>query len=219
MKGQTFHAERRQESGSARMRRLRRANKIPCVLYGHGEEVVPLALPADAIDDLLHGGHQVITLEYDGKQEPALIKEVQHDVWGREVLHVDFSRVSLDETVTVAVEIVGHGQPKAVLSGGVLEQPLHSVELDCKADEIPREIRVETGSLDIGEMIHVRDLELPEAARAITDPDAIVFVVHEARKAAEAVEEAPGEGAPAEPEVIGRAAESGAEEHKEEKIS
>ena len=218
MKGQTFHAERREETGSSAARRLRQSNKIPCVLYGHGEEVIPLALAADSADELLHGGHQVITLDHDGNQDAVLVKDVQHDTWGQAVLHIDFARVSLDETVTVVVEIVGHGQPKAVLSGGILEQPLHSVEIECKANAIPAEIRVETGELELGAMIHVRELPIPEGARAVSEPDAVVFALHEARKVEEVVsEEAPAEEAAAEPELIGRETADKEEESDEGK--
>lgn len=201
----TLPALRRQEKGSAAARKLRRSGRVPGVLYGHGQDVVMLAMPAEAVHRVLESGRHVVTLDLAGTPERALIKDVQFDPWGNDVLHVDFSRVAMDETVTIAVEIVPHGQPKVVLSGGVFEQPLHSLEVECKADHIPDEIRVEVGHLQIGEMIHVRDLELPEGVTASAEEDTIVFIVHEARGEAPAAEVPPEtEAASAEPEVIGR---------------
>ncbi len=213
MRTETVKAERRATTGSASARRLRRDGRVPGVLYGHGEDVVLLTLAAEPIHQLLETGHHLVTLDLDGLQERALMKSVQFDPWGQEILHVDFTRVRLDETVTVSVEIVPHGTPKSVLSGGVLEQPLHTLELECKADTIPDNIRVEVGELDAGEMVHVGDLQLPEGVRAVAEPDAIVFVVQEAR-----AEEAPAEPVPdkaaEEPEVISRVAKEESDEEK-----
>ena len=214
---QALKAERREATGTAEARRLRRKGKVPCVLYGHGEEVVSLAVPADGVHQLLESGQHLVSLEVDGKPERALVKDVQFDTWGREARHLDFTRVALDETVTVAVEIVSHGTPKEVLSGGVLEQPLHSLEVECKADAIPDGITVEVGDLDAGDMVHVRDLELPAGVRALADGDTVVFIVEEARAEEEpAPEEAP-EAETAEPEVIGRVAKEESEEPEDKK--
>ena len=214
---QTLKAKRRPTTGSADARRIRRSGKVPGVLYGHGEEVIPLALTAEAIHELMEIGHHVVALDMDGSRQRALVKEVQFDTWGKRILHVDFSRVALDETVTVTVQIVSHGQPKAVLTDGLLEQPLHSLDVECTAGNIPDEIRVEIGEMEIGDTVHVRDLELPGGVKAVADPEAIVFALKEAR-AEEAVEEAApeAEAAEAEPEVIGRAAKPEDEETAEE---
>jgi len=204
MTAQTLKAERRTAVGSASASRLRRQGKVPAVLYGHREETTLLALSAEQVRELVESGHHLVTLEVDGALERALVKEVQFDPWGQEILHLDFARVGLHESVHVSVEVVPHGTPKAVLAGGVLEQPLRSVELECRADAIPDVIRVEVGHLEGGQVLHVRDLPLPEGARMLTDPDTVAFIVQEPR-----VEEVPAEAAPEaaaeEPEVIRRA--------------
>ena len=215
MEIQALEVERREAQGSAAARRLRRQGKVPGVLYGHGQEVVPLTLPAEAVHEVLETGRKLVTLKLGGVQERALVKEVQFDSWGREILHVDFSRVALDEVVNVEVEIIGHGTPKAALSGGVLEQPLRRLPIACKADAIPDSIRAEVSAMETGHMIHVRDLQLPEGVKALADADGIVFIVKEAR--VEEVVAAPApEAAVAEPEVIGRAAKAEAEEGEEQ---
>jgi large subunit ribosomal protein L25 len=215
MKIEELKAESRSARGSASARRLRAEGKVPGVLYGHGQDVVMLAFDQGALQEALGTGHQLVTLNVGGRQERALVKEVQFDTWGREILHVDLSRVALDETVTVNVEIVGHGTPKAILAGNVLEQPLHRLEVACKADAIPDAIRVEVGDLEADGKIHVRDLKLPEGVRALVDPDTIVFVVKETHE--EVIAPAPAaEAVTAEPEVIGRAAKEEEEEPAEE---
>ena len=213
---ETIKAERKDSSGSVEARRLRRRGLVPGVLYGHGEGTVGMALSCADLQKFLDTGHHIITLDLAGKQERALVKDVQYDPWGSELLHVDFTRVSLHEKVTVSVSVTSHGTPKVVLAGGILEHPLTQIEVECESDKIPDEIRVEVGHLEPKEMIHVRDVELPDGVTAVTDLDAIVFVVHEARRLEE---EAPAEeGAEeAQPEVIGRAAKPEGEDTGEGK--
>jgi large subunit ribosomal protein L25 len=214
MKIDQLNAELRAGGGSAASRRLRGSGKVPGVLYGHKEEVLSLAVDAEALGQLLETGHHVVTLNIGEQEQRALLKEVQYDTWGREILHVDFSRVALDERVTVEVPVIAHGTPKAILSGAVLEQPLRSVSLECQADEIPDDIRVEVSAMELDNKIQVRDLPLPAGAVVKNEPDAIVFVVKAAR-----VEEVVAEAAPAaaaEPELIGRAAKEEAEEGEPE---
>jgi len=218
MEVQSLKAEARQATGSAGARRVRRSGRVPAVLYGHGEDAVALSVPAEEVNRLLDAGHHLVTLDLDGRAERALVKEVQFDTWEKQVLHVDFSRVGLHETVTVSVEVIAHGTPKAVLSGAILEQPLYSIEVECAADAIPDNIRVEVSDLEVNQMIHVRDLSLPVGVKAVTDLDALVLSVHEARGAALAeAEAAPTAEAAPEPEVIGRPPKTDEESSDEEK--
>ena len=115
MKIEELKAESRTVQGSASARRLRGQGMVPGILYGHGQDVLMLSLPAEPLRDTLEGRHQLLTLRLGDRQERVLVKEVQFDTWGREILHVDFSRVALDETVNVAIEVVSHGTPKGAL--------------------------------------------------------------------------------------------------------
>jgi large subunit ribosomal protein L25 len=215
MKIDELKVEARTSDGSAAARRLRFSGKVPAILYGHKEAVVSLAVNTEALEHVLSTGHHVVTLNMGDRQERALLKEVQYDTWGREILHVDFSRVALDELVIVEVAIVPHGTPKAVLAGAVLEQPLHALELECKADDIPDDIRIEVSALELDQKIHVKDIALPEGVRAKNEPEAIVFIVKPPR-APEVAPEAAAEAA-AEPELIGRAAKEAEEGEAEGK--
>jgi large subunit ribosomal protein L25 len=215
MKIEELKADPRTTQGSASSRQLRRQGKVPGILYGHGQEVVMLSLPGDALRHTLETGHRLVTLRLGDRQERALVKEVQFDTWGQEILHVDFGRVALDEIVTVEVEVVSHGTPKGALEGGVLEQPLRRVKLACKADAIPDQIRVEVERMDLNDKIQVKDLPVPPGVKITEDPDAIVFIVKETHEEEVVVAAPAAEAASAEPEVIGRAAKEAAEAEEE----
>ncbi|HUG89854.1 MAG TPA: 50S ribosomal protein L25 [Planctomycetaceae bacterium] len=194
--------ERRQQRGSTECRRLRKRGVIPGNLYGHGLEPVAIAAPADAISSLVMHGHRVVGLEYDGSSETAMFQDVQWDALGIQIQHFDLLRVDAQERVEVEVLIELKGTSPGAMAGGMLEQPLHELTIECPAIQMPDSIVVRINDLQIGQAIHVRDLELPEGVTAVTDPDqVIVQVVQPVEVPEEAEEGLPG---PAEPELVGR---------------
>ena len=210
----TLAAQKREGRGTRAAERLRKQGRVPAVVYGHKEATVSVSLARDELLAALRHGARVVDLKTDGTAETALIREVQWDHLGKEVLHVDFARVGKDERIHVAVRVELRGIAPGVTAGGVLDQPLHAIEVECLAIRIPESIRVPVGELQMDGTIHVRDLHLPEGVTALTDPDAVV--VHVAPKLVEpeaAPAAAPAAGA-AEPEVIGRKA--GEEEETKE---
>lgn len=203
----TLGAKPRQENGSQAARRLRREGLVPAVLYGHKEATIMLTLNLDEVTKALRHGARVVDLKTEGgKEEKAFIRELQWDHLGKSLLHVDFTRVSLDERIDVTVRLELRGIAPGVTGGGVLDQPLHELEIECLAISIPESIRVNIGELQLGGVIHVKDLHLPEGVTTKVDPDAIV--VHVTTPAVEAEPGAiPEAGGTAEPEVIGKAKE------------
>ncbi len=135
------------------------------------------------------------------------MKEVQFDHLGIEVIHVDFARVSLDEKVKVTVPVELKGTPKGEADGGVLQQIINSLEVECLVTEIPEVIRHIVSEMALNDVVHIQDLKLPEGVRVLQDGDLIVATVKEIL---EVVVAAPEEGA-AEPEVIGRKPAEGEE--------
>jgi large subunit ribosomal protein L25 len=204
-------AEKREGFGSHKAVKLRRQGLIPAVLYGHKQDTLAVSVNHDELFSAVKHGARVLDLKSDSGVETALIKAIQWDHLGKDILHADFERVSKDERITVSVRIELRGIAPGATAGGVLDQPLHTVELECLAISIPESIRVNIGELQLGQAIHVRDLKAPEGVKIVGDPDAIV--VHVTSPQAEA-EAAPAEGA-VEPEVIGRA--KAEEEEAEEK--
>jgi large subunit ribosomal protein L25 len=198
-----LESQRRTGRGSALARKLRRQGMVPAVLYGHKEATVSLSIPAGELVKALRHGVRILDLKTDGKIEKALIREAQWDYLGTELLHVDFARVSADERVQVTVPIEIRGVAPGIAAGGVLDQPIHNLLVECLAVALPESIRVNVGELQLGQAIHVKDLKLPEGVKALADPEALVVHVTMKQAEPEAGQELPGEGA-AEPEVIGR---------------
>jgi large subunit ribosomal protein L25 len=195
----------RAELGTRANKRLRGTGFIPGVIYGHKEAVVPVTLPKKDVENHLHHGAHLFDLSIDGKSEKVLVKEVQYDHLGIDVIHVDFARVSLDERVDVTIAIELKGEPKA--DGDVpasLTQVLNELELECLVTEIPDVIRVNVSEMKLDDVLHIKDLKLPPGVKCTQDEDLIVVTFKEIKE-----EEAAAEGESAEPEVIGRKPEEG----------
>ena len=198
-------AQVRSKQGSHYSEKLRKQGQIPAVLYGHKEATVSLAVNRDELAKAVRKGARVLDLKTDGAMQKALINELQWDHLGIELLHVDFKRVDVNERIHVTVPIELRGIAPGVTGGGVLDQPLHALHVECLAISIPQSIRVNIGELQLDASIHVRDLHLPEGVKALDDAEAVVVHVKLPLVDAEA-----GVAAPvvetAEPEVIGRKA-------------
>jgi large subunit ribosomal protein L25 len=201
-------AKSRKELGTRANRRLREAGMLPGVVYGHKEAIVPVTLPKKEVVDHLTRGAHLFDLTLDGKNEKVLVKEVQYDHLGMEVIHVDFARVSLDEKVKVTVPVELKGEPKGAADGGVLQQVIKELEVECLVTEIPEAIRHNVSEMALNDVVHIRDLKLPAGVKVLLDGDLIVATVKEILEVAAPV--AAEEGA-AEPEVIGRKPAEGEE--------
>ena len=194
----TIVAKSRSGLGSRANKRLRETGMIPAVVYGHKEAVVPVSLPKkETVNHLEHGTH-VFDLQLDGKSEKVLVKEVQYDHLGIEVIHVDFARVSLDEKVEVTVPLELKGTPKGEADGAKLQQVIADLHIECLVTEIPDAIRHNVSDLAKDAVLHVRDLKLPAGVKVLLDGEVILATVREIAE----VETA--ETAVAEPEIIGK---------------
>ncbi len=199
--------------GTQATKHLRKQGLLPAVVYGHKQETLPLALAQDDFVKALRQGARLVELKTGADTQIAFVQDVQWDHLGKEVLHVDFRRVSRDERVVVSVPLHLRGIAPGVAGGGVLDQPLHVMNVECLVTAVPHEIRVNVAELQIGQALHVRDLHLPEGVKAMSDPDAIVVQVTAPQ--AEPTAAAAPAAESAEPEVIGRQAKD--EEGEEEK--
>ncbi len=205
--------EKRDTRGTRTARRMRATGRVPAVLYGHKEETLSVSVDEGDLLSAIRHGARVVDLRSEAGLQKAQIAEVQWDHLGHEVLHVDFRRVAADERIHVTVTIEVRGIAPGVTAGGVLDQPIHTLSVECAADSVPESIRVNVNELQLGGAIHVRELHLPPDVKALADPDAIVVHVTTPQAEPEAAA-APG-AEQAEPEIIGRKA--AAEEGEEEK--
>ena len=207
-------AQPREGLGSRKTKRLRDQGLIPGVVYGHKEAVVPVTLPKKELTTHIDRGAHVFDLSIDGKAEKVLVKDVQYDHLGLEILHIDFARVSLDERVEVTVPLELKGTPKGEAEGGVLQQIVAELEIECLVTDIPDRVTHNVSEMGIDDALHVKDLALPPGAKAMQDPDLIVAMV----KVIEEEAAAPAaEPETAEPEIIGRKPEEGEAAEGEEK--
>ncbi|MCX7913643.1 MAG: 50S ribosomal protein L25, partial [Thermodesulfovibrionales bacterium] len=176
----TLKAEKRTTAGKGVARKLRRNGFIPAIIYRGGNSV-PIQLPTKEVVQLMHktAGEQVlVNIVLNGEVKQALIKDYQVDPVSGNLLHVDFQEILTTEKIRVMVHIVIGGEPIGVKSGnGILQYGLREVEVECLPTNIPGHIDVDVSHLDIGQSIHVGDLNLGENIRILTDPDELIATV------------------------------------------
>lgn len=202
----------RKDVGSGRIRRLRSTGQVPAILYGHGEANVNLQVPARELMTAIKQGGKLVSLSGE-VSDSALIRAVQWDVWGKDVLHLDLMRVSATELVTTTVTIELKGTAVGLTEGGIIQFVTHEVEIECPALSIPEKIVVNITDLHLGKAIHTGELTLPEGAKITGHPEEVV--VHCIAPHAEEGE--PGAEGGIEPEVIGKKEKDEAEAAEKEK--
>ena len=176
MSSEKIAAERREEFGKGAARRIRRENKIPAVIYGHGNETVHVTLPGHAtMMALKHGGtNAVLELDIAGDTQLALAREVQVDPIRRVIEHIDFVAVRRGEKVTVdvPVHVVGEAASETLV---VTENA--TVQVEAEATHIPEQIEVEVTGAEAGTQVLASDLQLPSGTTLLTDPETLVVNV------------------------------------------
>lgn len=191
---------------------VRRDGGVPGVLYGQGGETVSLSVAGRDLDRVLHGGggaHAILQIEFDdepGANSPAIVRAIQRHPLKGSVLHADFMRIRLDESIQTSVKIVLSGQPKGALEGGILEHQLRELEVECLALEVPDSITIDVSGMGVGDVLHVADVVPPAGVTILTDGEQPIASLALARAAVEQAETA------AEPEAAAPAAKE-----KEEK--
>ncbi|MFD7439523.1 50S ribosomal protein L25/general stress protein Ctc [Streptomyces sp. NPDC059861] len=195
-------AESRTEFGKGAARRIRRDNKVPGVLYGHGSDPLHLTFPGHELLLALRTPNVLISLDIDGKSnELAIPKSVQRDPLRGFLEHVDLQLVKRGEKVTVEVPVVAEGELAA--GGNLLEHVLNALPVDAEATHIPESFTVSVEGLQAGASIHAKDIKLPNGVTLAVEEDAVVLQVlaaqaEEAPEGEEAAEGGEGEQAAAE---------------------
>ena len=206
MKTVQLKGEPRQTSGTRTARAIRKSGKLPVVIYGHGEAPESIALVQHDVEIALKHGARTLEVDVNGQVKPYLIKNIQYDHFATTPIHMDLTRVDLTERVRVRVGIELRGVPKGIHDGGVLDQSMGQIEVECIVTEIPNTLHPVVTHLGLGESLFVKDLQLPPGVTPIAEPNDRIATVRvpiaEAAEAAVPAQE--GEAATAEPERIGR---------------
>ncbi len=204
-------AAARDRMGSRFALRLRRTGQLPAVVYGHKQDPAHVAVSKLEFLEHLHDGAHLLDVDQSGKTQTCLIKAVQFDYLGTDIIHVDLARVDLSEIIAVSVPIIIKGRdvsPGAKTPAAIVEHPIADLEVHCRADSIPDSILVDMSALKLDEAITVGDLKLPAGVTTKHNPADIVVSIHVAAEE----ELAPvAEATAAEPEVLTAKKEEGAE--------
>lgn len=198
MSSETLEVKKRDGVGSIASKKLRRTGNVPAILYGHGEENVNLSVKSDAIGRIIQHGTKLLSLTGD-ITETALLRDVQWDAFGIDVLHVDFTRVSQSEAVEVTLPVELHGEAPGTSEGGQLVFAAHELTIQCPASAIPEHIQVNVSDLHVGQAIHAGEVPLPDGAKVVTPEAEVVVQVTKPSGAAAAASDAESD---AEPELI-----------------
>jgi large subunit ribosomal protein L25 len=193
-------AEVREQTGSKCAGKLRKSGRIPAVVYGHKQEPVAISIDMHSFVEALHHGRRLMDVQIDKHKQKILVKDLQYDHLGKDIIHVDMMRVDVTETVKVAVPIELKGTAKGTHDGGVVEKHMDHLEVECRATDIPETIVVSVKELGVDDVLYARDIGLPEGVKLASSPEALLVTCHVvvAPKTTEEIEEQ----APVAPEVI-----------------
>ncbi len=205
----TLQATVRDRLGSRYTRRIREAGGLPAIVYGHGKDPLPIQIDSRAALRQFHRGHKLFELKVDGlgagETNYVLLKDLQFDHLGTNIVHCDFARVNLDERIETRVPIAFIGDAKGLGSAGAIMMHPHEVlEIECLITNMPDQIEVDISDMDVGDILHASDVKLPLPTMVLlTDPEMIIAqIVVQVEVEAEG-EEAEVDATGGEPEVLG----------------
>lgn len=201
---EVLQVEKREKYGKHHVRRMRDAGKLPAVLYGHGKPTVNLTVPAEQVGAAVRRGAKIVELAGEA-EGPALMQELQWDIFSTHVLHLDLLRVKEGQRISITVPIELRGVALGMKDGGVIDHVLHEIEIETDISHVPEKLLVNINALELDASLTLAEIEdLPEGAIILSDTTKTVVQCITPTEMPEE-EELPADGA--EPEVIGEKAE------------
>src|SRR3989344_1554550 len=183
-----LNAQKREILGS-RVSQLRKSGFIPAVLYGKGQESVPLQVPIKDFKKAFEsaGESTLIFLNVDGQSYPTIIHDISKDAISDDILHADFYKVRLDEKIKAKVAVVFHGESSAVKDlGGIFVRNINELEIEAFPQDLPHEIVIDISSLkNMGDQILVKNLKLDPKLKVVAEDEEIIAIVQEPMSEAE----------------------------------
>ena len=189
MKQVILNATKREKIGKEYCKKLRKQGLIPAIVYGPRFNPLPIAVKANELESILikHKGETILfTLQLNNGEltkVQALLKEYQTHPITDKIIHIDFLAIHEEETITLDIPLEFLGKPVGISKGGILEILLHELTIECLPSNIPDKIYVDINNLDVGDVLHVKDIKVPEGVKVINDPEETVLTI-----VAEAVE-------------------------------
>jgi large subunit ribosomal protein L25 len=198
MSNVVFLAKKRTDFGSARSARLRKAGRVPGVIYGKGESI-PIDLDGRELSGHLRNISEstIVQVNIDGAPHDAFVKSTQRNIQDGSVLHVDFYEIEMGKLLRARVSVHITGNPIGVREGGILETPLHDIEVECMPKDLPPRITVDVSDLGVNQSIHVRDIPLGDGVKLVSAEDQVVALVKFAKAEAASSSETGGEASSA----------------------
>ena len=177
-------AQSRQNKGSTEARKIRRAGRIPGVLYGRSGQSILIDLDAKEFASGVKNISEstIVKVEVDGKPYDAFVKDTQRNIIDGNILHVDFYEVESGVLLRARVTIQLKGNAIGIRDGGILEFPLHEIEVECLPKDLPERLELDISNLGVNQSIHVRDLKFSEAMRVLSPADQTVILVKYAKE-------------------------------------
>ena len=173
-KNVSLQAEIRDRTGSTAAVAVRKQGRIPAVVYGHKQEPISISLNAHDFVEALHHGHRLMDITISGNTQKMLVKDLQYDYLGRDIIHADLVRVDVTEMITVTVPVELKGTAQGTHEGGIIEEHADHLEIECLAINIPELVVVSVKDLGVGESIHAGDVKLPDGVSLVSSPELIV---------------------------------------------
>lgn len=187
-----FAARKRVDTGSAVSGRLRRSGRIPAVMYGRSGKAFAIDLDALEFTNGVKSISEstIVKLEIDGSAHEAFVKDTQRNILNGKILHIDFYEVESGKILRAKVPLHVVGTAAGTREGGILEVPLHEIEVECLPKDLPEGIDVDVSALKANQSIHVRDLKLAAGIRVLSSGDQVVALVKFAKGEGTATEAA-----------------------------
>lgn len=174
-----LNAKLRERVGSRYAKRIRESGGLPAVVYGHKEDPQPVVIEAREALKHISKGEKVFSMQVDGKQQYVLLKDLGYDYLGTNIIHADFARVDLNERVDTHAPLKFVGEPIGLKkAGAVMVHPVNELALNCLVTNLPDQIEVDVSKMDVGDVIHAGEIELPvKTMKLLTDPDTVVVQI------------------------------------------
>jgi len=206
-------AEKRERTGSRYAQRVRKAGRLPAIVYGHKQDPVSISIDAHSAIGSISKGEKLFELDLEGAKQHVLLKDLGYDYLGTNIIHADFSRVDLNERVDINVHIKFTGEAVGLkTSGAIMMHPNIELELNCLISNLPDHIEVDVSAMDVGDVLHATDVKLPlDTIKLVSDEDTIIAQIVMKAVQEEEGEESEVDSEGTDPEVITEKKEDGAE--------